>query len=716
MSIPTDGVSLSAGVALPFFGDDESAESDDDDGERDDSSSSGGILDRLGLRRSPRDIADTAVDSATLPAQLVTEYGPDAIEAGDRAIQTTVDATFDNPAFSVQDTTRNLLAGAGGYDSDEAFASAYSESFTDFTDEYVGPSSTSIDSDAGGLEGAFYGAGEFTEDVVFEYPRAASAALTGTDPEEGGTEDDVPAAAVFDVALAGAPRAASIGTRAFTEIDMASRLGRLLGRGADDVAGIFRGADEAADTTSSTGRQIDDALDNVGGSTRLADNPDNLPVVRGGIDDLSNLPVAASDEVADATSTFDDTLASLSGVTSSARSGVDNLFSGISSTVRNNPLPTAVAGGTAAGVGGAAYAFDRADGDDPLFGTVGGGDSDETPGDTLGSTYDSYDIGANNYTNYGGGPPIEASWSVDSMAANATQTVEVRVSNNLDRPVDVALVLTARLGQGEYIVDETRSRSIGSDSGSTQAYQLTIPTPANNGLSGTQRVSLYGRGTFGADDGTTSGGEALEPLGTRRFSIQSASEDQANENPTGTASDTSGSGETWGEAVHVATLQYGWHIFQQTSSEDAVRYMVAGQMEDGSTRYLDGRGRVGDSPTFFESQDEAVAAHRAWVERAANGETGTDASTRPGGTGGVGGGRPAEQRVTEDANRAGGSGVLGTLARATGLSGDGLTIGRVARFSITMMIALWSLDQLGVINLNEWPVIDDVLARIGGGR
>jgi len=380
--------------------------------------------------------------------------------------------------------------------------------------------------------------------------------------------------------------------------------------------------------------------------------------------------------------------------------------------VRNNPLPTAVAGGTAAGVGGAAYAFDRADGDDPLFGTGGG--EQETPGESLAANYSDY--GANNYTNYDGSPPIEAEWSVDSMAANATQTVEVRVRNNLDRPVSVALVLTARLGQGEYIVDETRSQRLGSDSGSTQAFQLTIPTPANNGLSGTQRVSLYGRGTFGADDGTTSGNEVLEPLGTRRFSIQSASDDSANSNPTGTASGGSGGGESWGEAVHVATLQYGWHIFQQTSTEDNVRYMVAGQMEDGSTRYLDGRGRVGDSPTFFESQDEAVQAHSAWVERAANGETGRDASTRPGGVGGQGGGRPSEQRVTADANRSGGAGALGTLARVTGLAGDGLTLGRVARLSITMGIALWSLDQLGIIDLSDWPVIDDLIRRLGGGR
>lgn len=189
-------------------------------------------------------------------------------EGFDTAVKAGTDFVLDNPNASLQDTTRERLASAGGFEDDEKlaeWAQEQDEAITETTDESV---------EGTAFDNPVTDAARTGSDIVFgEFGRTVIGAGTGIDTETGGTEAQTGALELGDIALtaatAGTGRAAAGGARAASKSDeAASVIGRLTGRGdeaaetavtqGDDLLPVVRSGDDAAPGAS---RWVDDAAE-----------------------------------------------------------------------------------------------------------------------------------------------------------------------------------------------------------------------------------------------------------------------------------------------------------------------------------------------------------------------------------------------------------------------------------------------------------------------
>jgi hypothetical protein len=717
MSLPFDAASSSAGVANPFA-DQEPQESDDD--EEADDSEGGGVLDTIGGALGAggnafRSGVDTVVDSGPVPLQDYALY----------AIGTTTDTEDPASEEGRQQTAEDLSRGFEQIEQGtERFVSATS------------PVPTAIEATAGpdsGALDAYEGTVDFATDVAFGLPRDLATLATGVDTQTAERDSDVSpylaidaaglrtgrlaarsapdvadAAGSTDAAQTAAENSDTMASRILRGLSRASPISRgrnLLGR-ADDTTGA-RFLDDTTSSGARAGDEIDDTVDYTEDFSSFDDigsEADDLPVLaddaaRSANDALrgGNVPAVADDVADEGGSVFDSVTSGLRSAGSTVRGGIDDAIN----TVRQNPRRTAGVAGGGAAVAGSAYAYQNIDddavggdddGDSSGFFGLAGDDEDGGNGEEGGANPDSM-------FQFGEGV-LDAEWSMSDMGPDESQTIEVRVTNLTNRPATVSVYLTAEIDGEEYVVDESGSQRLGMsrsagtysggyvDSGpnASTAYQLNLSSPGANGITGRTRFNLYAEGEFETTD------EAVIELGSETIVIA-----EGRENADGNSG--------WSEAGVVYTLQYGWVLFAQRNTEGERRYMVAGNMEDGSTRYLNESGAVVDAPDFFESEDEALAAHEAWVERASEGRTATDETTIPAG------GRPDSQRVTEDAGGAGGGGggTLSTVTRAMGVSGDEWDAGRLARLGLSVGILLYVLNRYGYIDIGSWPVVGEVV-------
>lgn len=185
------------------------------------------------------------------------------------------------------------------------------------------------------------------------------------------------------------------------------------------------------------------------------------------------------------------------------------------------------------------------------------------------------------------------------------------------------------------------------------------------GRLGSRRVNLRGGGRTSLDFDTeqrtaqlpegdytvilaATSGEGQGRLASRSVTIQ----------PRGEGQQRGGARGEWGEVSIVRELGQGWYLArQQHKTEDEQRFFVVGKRENGEQIYLRPGGQVQSSPHAFDTAEKAVAAFRAWLQRARNGNT--SQRETPSATGG----RPSGQQIREQA-RGGLPGGTGTIAVA----------------------------------------------------
>lgn len=578
--------------------------------------------------------------------------------------------------------------------------------------------------------------GQFTTETFTEPVEETFTLTTGIDAREGEADQQPDLLGLVDVATLGGAKGVSTLSRIAREgsssTSMASRLGRLL-RGADEAADTARGADDvisgqtdvgvSRDAASRTDTALDASLanrasespeaaasinrgDNLGLTPRdnlglgvldesdpVGDVGDDLPAVADDVAGAERTVASAGDDVDDVvdvpSTVLDDPV--------EAADDSGSLFASVTDSVRNagralsdavTPRRAAVAGTAGlAGAGGAAiFAGDDGGG---TGGGGGGGGGVPVAGDDSGDGDGGAGVfGAPERPGDIDGPLVggfDARLSIDDMPYTESQTVVATVTNGTGQSVSTPLTLALERADGAAVADQA-SVNIAPDG--ERDVTFTIP-PTSQQFVGRQTALLYASGAPGRTDGVV--------LDRTTFRITEPGSDSGG----GESGSGGGGSEEWGDAYRVQGLEGNWYLFGQDRNGES-RYFIIGADGDGGELFIDGSGNVADSPTFFDTVDEALEAHAAWFESSNGGQEGEtpDQTAAP----------PDSQRATRAAGR-GGGGTFRRVTDATGVTGDEslLSAERAFKLALTSGVVLYILDYYGYIDVSEWPILNEVL-------
>ena len=155
-------------------------------------------------------------------------------------------------------------------------------------------------------------------------------------------------------------------------------------------------------------------------------------------------------------------------------------------------------------------------------------------------------------------------------------------------------------------------------------------------------------------------------------------------------------GGGWGNAEIMEELGAGWYLARQRHTENQEeRFSVIGRTDGGDTIFLDSRGQASESPTHFDTPEEAVEAFRRWAERARSGQTEGEPTPSENA------GRPTSEDA-QDGMGAGGGGVVGQAAQAAASNSRALLYGGVVAFVAIYYISdgepiSWTADKLPIV-------------------